>query len=155
MNKAKKIEFINELNSLINIYVDEYHLFCGGCCFAAALIAYCFELVGIKYKTAIFQYMDVLNIRGFTKVINGNGIAHVAIEVEINRTKMFIGKCDGIYRYFQNSGEDYKIRHYRHVTARMILDGYEHNCWNNKHKKKHNEDLVNDVNKILSKYGII
>ena len=155
MNKTKKIEFINELNNLINTYVDEYSLFSGGCCFAAAVIAYCFESVGIKYKTAIFQYMDVLNVRSFTKVINGNGIAHVAIEVEINRTKMFIGKCDGIYRYFESTGEDYKIRHYRGVSSRMILDGYEHNSWNDKYQRKYNENLVNDVNKILSKYGII
>lgn len=155
MNKAKKIEFVNELNNLINTYVDEYHLFSGGCCFAAAVIAYCFELVGIKYKTAIFQYYDILNVRNFNKAINGNGIAHVAIEVNINRTKTFIGKCDGIYRYFEKSGEDYKIRHYRGVSSRMILDGYEHNAWNDRYQKKYNNNLVKDVNHILSKYGII
>ena len=152
MNKAKKIEFIKEINEVVNVYVNMHKLFCGGCCYAAFLIASCFDMVGIKYKTAIFQYYDILNVRNFNKAINGNGVAHVAIEVKVNGVKTVIGSCDGVYRYFNSSKEHFHIRHYSKVNPYMILEGYVNNSWNDTYNRANNISLAKDITKVLEKY---
>lgn len=152
MNKAKKIEFIKEINEVVNFYVSIHKLFCGGCCYAAFLIASCFDMVGIKYKTAIFQHHDILNVRNFNKAINGNGVAHVAIEVKVNGVKTFIGSCDGVYRYFNSSKERFNIRHYNKIKPNMILDGYVNNSWNDTYNRANNISLAKDITKVLDKY---
>lgn len=152
MNKAKKIKFINELNGIINEYVVNYNLFSGGCCYAAFIIASCLDILNIKYKTVIFQYHNILNVRNFNKAINGNGVAHVAIEVKVNGTKTFIGDCDGIYKYFNITQQEYKVRHYSRVNPHMLLEGYMNNAWNWVYNTENNTNLAQDVSKILDKY---
>lgn len=152
MSNEKKVEVITEINNVINKYVDNYKLFCGGCCFAAYLIARYLNKLGISYTTAIFQYSDILNVINFNKAINGNGVAHVAIEVDVNGEKMFIGDCSGIYRYFQSTCEDYHIRRYHRVKPMEILKWYRNNCWNYVYNTAYNSHLSREMKKIYLKY---
>ena len=152
MSNEKKIEVITEMNNVINKYVENHKLFCGGCCFAAYLIARYLNKLGISYTTAIFQYYDIINVINFNKAINGNGVAHVAIEVEVNGEKLFIGDCGGIYRYFESTCEKYKIRRYHRVKPMAILKGYRNNCWNCRYNTAYNSYLSRDMKKIYLKY---
>ena len=152
MGNNKKIEIITEMCNLINKYVDNHKLFYGGCCFAAFLIARYLDLLGIRYTTAIFQNGDILNVINFNKAINGEGVAHVAIEVEVDGEKLFIGDCGGIYRYFESTCEKYKIRRYHRVKPMMLLKGYRNNTWNYMYNTAYNSHLSREMKKLYLKY---
>ena len=152
MDNNKKIEVITEMCNLINKYVDNYNLFCGGCCFAAYLIAKYLDMFGISYTTAIFQDGDILNVINFNKAINGDGVAHVAIEVKVNGEKMFIGDCGGIYDYYQCTNEKYYLRRYHRITPMMLLKGYKNNTWNYMYNTAYNSHLSREMKKIYLKY---
>ena len=54
MNTIKKIALVNELCKKINEYVYNYDLFCGGCCYAAYVLAKNLRQLGIEYKTVLY-----------------------------------------------------------------------------------------------------
>ena len=143
---------IEEMNSIINNYAHNNDLFCGGCCYSAYVLAKNLELLGIKYRVVLFQYQDILNERIFTNAINGSGVSHVAIEVTYKHRKVMIGDCSGIYRYFNCTGEKYKIRKYSGITPSEILEGYQNNEWNCCYNKANNGPLMRDINKVAYKY---
>lgn len=153
MDNKKKEEIINEMNMVINHYVYNCLLFAGGCCYAAYVLARYLTKLGISYNTCIFQYRSCLYEKGFKKVINGNDVSHVAIEVKVGRKKMFIGDCTGIYDYFQATGYDYKIRHYRHVAPGEILQGYRNNSWNWMYDTNNNTPLSKAIKMVYLKYA--
>lgn len=152
MDNNKKTEIITEMCNLINKYVDNYRLFCGGCCFAAYLIARYLDMFGIRYTTAIFQDGDILNVNDFNKAINGEGVAHVAIEVKVNGEKMFIGDCGEIYRFYQLTNVKYHLRRYHKITPTMLLKGYKNNTWNNCYNIAYNSHISREMKKIYLKY---
>lgn len=152
MKNSVRNSIIEELNKKINEYVDEKCLFSGGCCFSAYVLAEYLQKCGIKYKIAIFQYMDILNERNFTNAINGNGVSHVAVEVVYKHKRMFIGKCDGIYNYFKMSGEKYKLHRYRGIEPIDLLSAYMGNMWNCTYDTDYNVPLINDIRAIIKKY---
>ena len=143
---------ISELNEMINHWVNGHCLFAGGCCFAAYGLAWYLSRLGIKYNVVLFQYLDILNTKRFSTAINGSGVCHVAIEVTYHHKKFFIGRCDGIYKYFESTGYEYNIRRYRGITPDRILDGYMSNEWNWMWDTDNNRKLLDDIRKVAEKY---
>jgi len=152
MNIFMKNHFIEELNRVINHYACNSNLFNGGCCYSAYLLAKYLNKMGISYKTVIFQYNDILNETDFNNAINGRGVSHVAIEVTYKFKKMLIGNCEGIYNYFKNTGEEFKIRKYKNINPEEILEGYRNNDWNWKYDTHCNGPLSRDIKKVYLKF---
>ena len=146
---------INELNEKINSYVKNNHLFCGGCCYSAYVLARNLKMLGIKYKVVLFQYLDILHAKNFYDAINGTGVSHVAIEVRYDHKKFMIGDCSGIYDFFSNTGYKYKIKKYRDIEPEEILKGYRNNSWNWRYNTHNNGPLTRDINRIAKKYSEI
>ena len=152
MNTIKKLALVNELCKKINEYVYKYDLFAGGCCYAAYVLAKNLKQLGIEYKTVLYQYDDILNETNFNNAINGKGVSHVAIEVEIGIKRYTIGDCSGILRFFNYSGYRFKIKKYTGISPEEIIEGYRNNKWNDKYNTRHNGPLMRDINKICNKY---
>ena len=155
MNTIKKLELVNELCKRIDEYVYNYDLFAGGCCYAAYVLAKNLKQLGIKYKTVLYQYDDILNETNFNNAINGKGVSHVAIEVEIGIMRYIIGDCSGILNFFNWYGYKFKIRKYTGISPEEIIEGYRNNIWNDKYDRHHNGPLMRDINKICNKYVTI
>ena len=152
MKTTERCRFIDDLTKVINYHVQEHSLFSGGCCYSAYLLAKTLRMFGIKYKTVIFQYDDILNETDFNNAINGEGVSHVAIEVRRGLKKYIIGDCSGIYRYFEWSGEKFKVMKYTDITPEEILDGYRNNEWNYTYDVHNNSILSRDINRVVAKY---
>ena len=152
MDAKKKDNVISELNEMINDWVNGHCLFAGGCCFAAYGLAWYLSKLGIKYNVVLFQYNEILNARRFSTAINGAGVCHVAIEVVYKHKKFLIGRCDGIYDYFEKTGYEYNVCRYRGITPDRILDGYMSNEWNWMWDTDNNHKLIDDIRKIAEKY---
>ena len=151
--KTREINtLIEELNSTVNHYVYHNDLFCGGCCFSAYALAKNLKKLGVKYRVAIFQYKDILHENVFTNAINGEGVSHVAIEVTYHHRKIVIGDCSGIYRYFDCTGEKYRIKKYSRIEPEELLEGYKNNEWNWRYDTHNNGPLMRDINKVANKY---
>lgn len=152
MNTRNRHQFIAELTAKINEYVLHDDLFAGGCCYAAYVLAAALRAAGIKYKTVMFQYRDILRVNNFNDAINGKGISHVGIEVRIGNRPYIIGDCRGIYQYFDNTGENFRIRKYRGVRPKELLDGYKNNTWNNYYRTNMNKFLAAEIAHITKAY---
>ena len=144
--------FIQELNKKVNEYVEKHDLFDGGCCYSAYVLASALQKMGIKYRTVLFQYDDILHEKDFNNAINGRGVSHVAIEVTYNGHKECIGKCTGIYNYFAGTGEKFKIRRYDGISPELLLEGYQNNHWNPMYDTKYNRPFTKAIQKIVNKY---
>ena len=155
MNTIKKLALVNELCEKINKYVYGHNLFEGGCCYAAYVLAKNLKQLGIKYKTIIYQYDDILNETNFNNAINGDGVSHVSIEVRIGSKRYTIGDCSGILRFFTRYEYDFKIQKYTGISPEEILKGYRNNEWNYIYNRHHNGPLMRDINKICNKYVTI
>jgi hypothetical protein len=112
-------------------------------------------MMGINYRTVIFQYNDILNETDFNNAINGCGVSHVAIEVVWKFRKIYIGDCSGIYRYFKSTGEKFKIMKYKDISPEEILNGYRNNEWNSLYDTHCNGPLARDIKKVYLKYAEI
>jgi hypothetical protein len=152
MRRTIKNTYLEELDNRINRFVYNSDLFAGGCCYAAYVIAKNLKKAGIRYRTLIWQYNEILNANNFNSAINGNGVAHVAIEVKYKNRKCVIGDCRGIYRYFGISGEAFKVRTYKNISPEMILEGYKNNEWNWKYDRHNNGPLMRIINNLTEKY---
>ena len=152
MNNIDRFTFISELNRKVNHYVNEHHLFSGGCCYSAYVIARNLRLVGIKYRTVVWQSEDILKVRSFNKAVNGDGCAHVGIKVKYKGKWQIIGDYSGIDRYFKVTGEKVNIRTYSRVEPETILEGYRNNEWNCLYDTHNNGPLSRDISKIVLKY---
>ena len=156
MKRKDADKFLLELAGIIDGYNDRNHLFCGGCAYAAYLIADACKTLGIKYHTVMYQYLGIIKETNFNKAINGNGVAHVAIQVKYKREWKYVGSCAGIKRYFATTGEDFIIRKYNRVEPEEILSGYRNNSWNWRYDKAHcNGPLTRDVRHLVAKYAEI
>ena len=155
MDTIKKLILVNELCDKINEYVYKNNLFAGGCCYAAYVLAKNLKQLGIKYKTVIFQYLDILNETNFNSAINGVGVSHVAIEVRIGYKNYIIGDCSGILKFFDWSGYKFKIKKYTDICPEEIIEGYRNNEWNWTYNRHYNGMLMRDINKICNKYAVI
>ena len=152
MNNNSRRTFIWELEQKLNQYVNDHNLFCGGCCYSAYVLAAVLKAAGIKYRTVMWQYCDVLKERNFNNAINGKGISHVAIEVVVSGKKVIIGDCSGIKQYFEHTGYQYRVRKYDGITPEEILAGYKKNSWNVRYNTSWNKFLIRDIKAIASKY---
>jgi hypothetical protein len=153
MNNIDRFTFISELNSKVNHYVNEHHLFSGGCCYTAYCLAAALKHAGIKYRTVVWQYQDILKENNFNKVINGKGVSHVGIEVTVRGEKVIIGDCSGIKEYFATTYQDYRVRKYDNVDPEELLEGYRNNKWNYLYNTSWNKYLARDIRKITTKYA--
>ena len=145
-------KLIEMINDKINQYVHNKRLFSGGCCYSAYVIARNLRLVGIKYRTVVWQSDEILKVRSFNKAVNGDGCAHVGIKVKYKGKWSIIGDCSGIDRYFKVTGEKVNIRTYSRVEPETILEGYRNNEWNCLYDTHNNGPLSRDINKIVLKY---
>ena len=127
MNTIKKLELVNELCKKINEYVYKYDLFAGGCCYAAYVLAKNLKQLGIKYKTGLDQYDDILNETNCNNAINGEGVSHVAIEVEIGIMRYTRGDCSGIRNFVNWYGYKFKSQKYTGISPEEIIEGYRNN----------------------------
>ena len=152
MKSTDRELLIQELNKKINEYVSNHNLFGGGCCYAAYVLAKNLKELGISYTTVMYQYKGILHSRRFNTAINGDGVAHVAIEVTYRKTKFIIGETYGIYRFFACTGERYKVCRYKNITPEMLLDGYKNNDWNWFWRTSKNGMLMRSINAIAKKY---
>ena len=143
---------IEMINDKINQYVHNNRLFSGGCCYSAYVIARNLRLVGIKYRTVVWQSDEILKVRSFNKAVNGDGCAHVGIKVKYKGKWQVIGDFSGISHYFTVTGEKVNIRTYSRVEPETILEGYRNNEWNCLYDTHNNGPLSRDINKIVLKY---
>jgi hypothetical protein len=79
-------------------------------------------------------------------------VSHVAIEVTYHHRKIVIGDCSGIYRYFDCTGEKYRIKKYSGIEPEELLEGYKNNEWNWRYNPYTNGAVMRDINKVANKY---
>ena len=152
MNNNSRRCFLWELEQKINQYVKDHDLFCGGCCYSAYVLAAALKHAGIKYRTVIWQYLDILKERDFNNAINGNGISHVAIEVNVQGKKVILGDTSEITDFFNQTGYEYRIRKYDGISPEELLNGYKKNRWNIRYNTEWNKHLAKDIRQITAKY---
>jgi len=153
MNATLRNSIIEDLNRVINHYVYNSRLFAGGCCYSAYVLAKNLERLGIKYRTVLFQYDEILNETNFNNAIRGDGVSHVAIEVTYRRKKFIIGDCRRIYTYFKITKEPFKIMKYADIKSADLLKGYRENEWNYMYNPKNNGPLMRDITRVANKYA--
>lgn len=149
MDSKTRKSFIKELNDKINEYVEKKNLFCGGCCYAAYLLAGVLEKTGIKYKVVLFEAVNTLT-KDFNQSINngGFGVNHVAIQVRTGLFPSIIGDTSDYKRYHGR-----KIHRYDDVTPHMLFQAYLGNTWNDLYETSNNSRLRKDIGRIYAKYG--
>lgn len=149
MDRKTRKSFIKELNDKINEYVKKRYLFCGGCCYAAYLLADVLEKTGIKYKVVLFESENTLT-EDFNQSINnsGCGVNHVAIQVRTGLFPSIIGDTSD-YKWFHGR----KIHRYDDVTPHMLFQAYIGNTWNDFYNTSNNSILRRDIGRIYAKYG--
>ena len=152
MDKETRIQFIETLTNKINEYVEEDNLFCGGCCYAAYVLAEALKAAGIRYNTVMFQYNEILNVNNFNDAINGKGVSHVAIEVRLRNKRHFIGTCKDIYDFFRCTQFKYNVCRYKGITPAELLDGYKHGNWNSMYRTNMNKILAMEVRHITREF---
>lgn len=145
-------QMVKELDKKVNHYVDKKDLFSGGCCFSAYVLAKNLRKLGIKYSVVLYQYDDILDVEGFTEAVNGEGIGHVAIEVEVGGKKMIIGNPDNIYLYFFFNNLEFNVRRYQRITPMRLLRTYLQHEWNPYYNINYNRPLMRDISAIAEKY---
>lgn len=155
MNTANERALIMELNQKINEFCQKYSLFAGGCCYSAYLLSKCLTNLGVRHNIVIFQDHDIINETNFSKAINGNGVAHVAIQVTYKLRKMYIGDCTGLINYLKLTETPYKIRKYPSVDPKELLEAYQNNSWNYCYDPCHNLTVAKAIKKIYLKYANI
>ena len=154
MNNKDTKSAIQGIANVINNYVEHSYLFSGGCCYSAYVIAKHLEMLGIKYRTVLFQYADVLKVRSFKKAFADpdSHIAHVAIQVKYEGRWLFFGSCDGIIRYFTVNDYEYKVRVYRGITSEQLKKAYYGREWNWMYDRSNNGPLMRDIKRVAEKY---
>ena len=126
----KRTEYIKSVNSVIEAFDRSNHLFCGGCCFAAAEIARVFEEHKIAFEVVCFQAGDCVGIKDFNALNNKEDLAHVAIRVRVENTKMFIGSVHGVETTLNAYCEKWEARTYKNISSKDLMKMYEDNEWN-------------------------
>ena len=146
--------FLWELDQKINQYQNEFDLFNGGCCFAAYVLAKYLWLMNIKYKVVIFQHEDVIRKKWFKYAINGWGLVHVGIEVEVDGNKTMLGDCTGVYNYFSDKKCKCIVNEYNNIHPMSLIQAYRNNSntWNPKYDTVHNIPLLKEIEAITDKY---
>ncbi len=155
MNTANERALIMELNQKINEFCQKYNLFAGGCCYSAYLLSKCLTNLGVRHKIVIFQDHDIINETNFSKAINGDGVAHVAIQVTYKFHKMYIGDCTGLMNWYKYTKIPYKVRKYPSVDPNELLEAYQNNSWNCCYDPCHNLTVAKAIKKIYIKYANI
>lgn len=143
-----------ELEDLIDRYVIEKNLFCGGCCYAAAQIAKGLEHKGIKYSVVSFQSDDAYNCRSLKSACRMDGCAHVAILVNYKHKLMCIGDTSRVVESLNWSkaiwGENWRARRYTKVNWRELETCYYSNEWNPTYDTRNNTRFFAEINKIFA-----
>ena len=152
MDTESRNNFLHRLSNIIDDYADNYNLFNGGCCYAAAVIAKALETLRINYDVRLFQYNEIIQEVDFNSAINGNCIAHVAIAVEMNEEWRTIGDCEGVYNFFEDSGYPYSVKQYKNITPEQLLEGYMENRWNSCYDTRLNKFLSKDINNLVDAF---
>ena len=152
MNNKTRNQIIEDLNRVVNKYVDNCNLFKGGCCYSAYVIAKYLKKMGITYKTVVFQDFESLNCNRFHTALNG-GVAHVAIQVIYKNMKVYIGTPSAIMKYYLWTETEYRIRKYRNITPEEILKSYRNNEWNDWYDTHCNGPLMRDIKRVYMKYA--
>ena len=155
MREKNTDAIVYEMIQIIEKYDFLYDLFAGGCCYAAYLVAKACRRLGIKYTTVMYQYQNILDETDFTKAINGKGVAHVGIGVELHGIPQLIGSADGVRQYFYITRQDYTIHRYDGITPEELLSGYRNNAWNTCYNRRYNAPLTREFNRLVSKYSEI
>lgn len=145
-------QVVLELDKRVNHYVYKKDLFSGGCCFSAYVLAKNLRKLGIKYNVVLYQYDDIIDAEGFTEAVNGDGVGHVAIEVEVGGKKMIIGCPDNIYLFFFFNNLDFNVRRYKRITPMRLLRAYMQHEWNPCYNINYNRPLMRDITAIAEKY---
>lgn len=148
---------ISDFNRVINRYVAAHNLFSGGCCYAAYVLAKYLERLGVQYTVVMYQYSQIIDVNDFTQAINGSGVAHVAIEVNVNGKSKIIGSVRGIKIFFRDEGYEYTVRRYESISPSMLLEGYTSKLliggWNHVYDRSYNPVLNSELFNIFTKYA--
>lgn len=156
MKRKIEEQFLLDLATIIDNYNNKCDLFCGGCAYAAYLVADACKTLGIRYTTVMYQYQSIIRETDFTKAINSRGVAHVAIRVKYKKEWKYIGSVSGIKDYFAWTCQDFIVREYRRIQPEQILSGYRNNVWNCVYDRSHcNGPLTRDVRRLVVKYSEI
>ena len=146
---------IEDLNKRVDYWVDNRSLFCGGCCFAAAVLAKGLERLGVKYTVVCFQDNMGLNCRKLNTLCKNPGCAHVAISVVYKHKKTYIGKVDRLVECLNDDmkwGGEWRTREYRKISSDVLLENYWSNDWNWTWDIMLNDRFEKEINKIFEKY---
>lgn len=143
-----------ELENLVDRYVMEKDLFCGGCCYAAAQIARGLDHKGIKYSVVVFQGNDAVNCRSLKSVCRMDGCAHVAIMVNYKHKLMCIGDTTRVVRCLNWNrmmwGEEWRARRYTKVNWRQLEACYYGNEWNDRYDTRNNARFFAEISRIFA-----
>lgn len=153
MTNTDKNRLISDLEKVIDKYADSKRLFCGGCCFAAAVLADILSKKGIRYEVVIFQMDDAYDMKSIRTVCNSEGCAHIAILVTYKGRKHIIGDCERIYMSLSVLAERWRKRTYRNISPDEIMDAYMNNTWNPRYDKRNNPRLTRSLRNISEKYA--
>lgn len=132
---------IYDLDFMLSMWKRLDHLFCGGCCITAAIIARELEKRQLEYRTVVYTPDDITKYESNVNVIaNHDMLMHVAIEVETSDTHEVIVL-----------GGDYETRDgsihgdYVETNARELMKTYHDNVWNNHYDHRKNIKLLEEI----------
>ena len=151
MEREARKNFVLDINKKVNEYVHGKGLFCGGCCYAAYILADIFERTGVKYDVLLFQAYGTVDERDFYAAVAGE-CDHVAIDVRIGRKHFVIGDYSKIMDYYDRFRVKHAIRRYKGITPKMLLNAYVWNEWNCLYDASNNSAFSRSLNKIAAKY---
>lgn len=152
MKGERKRLFIWEIVNKVNEFVHEKDLFCGGCCFAASVLAEILTRLGIKYRTVLFQGHELARVKDFDVAVNNDDCDHVAIEVTVGGEKVIIGDYSAIDNYYDTFDVRHSVRRYRGITPQMLRAAYYGNSWNPRYETSNNAPFREEMYKIADKY---
>lgn len=140
---------LNRLIDTVNFWSDNFNLFAGGCCFAAAEIAKVFEQVGIHYDVVGFLYSDSIGVRQFNCLNGTDGIGHIAIRVRLNGKYVFIGDASKTAAFFDINQIEWEQHVYHNVNSKDLEYMYNNNSWNVMWQTFLNKHFINVIKGII------
>lgn len=153
MRKPNNHKLFDRIDSVINDYADNKKLFCGGCCYAAYVIARQLSSNNIPYKVAVYQTGYATRCRTLKGVCKNEGCAHIAIVVNDNGVDRIIGRTDKIVKalndILRSYGENWKIKFYENISWRELEEAYYNNEWNWAYDTSNNAKLFADIKSIF------
>lgn len=151
MTTKERQEYILKLDKVVRRWRYKSDLFCGGCCFSAAVIASLLEKKGIGYKVICWEsnwLNDGTDVKSLKDIIMDYGCGHIAIQVILNKKNYIIG---GDFYHERIT----KVRTFSKIKSGELSEydslGANNGRWNHRYNRSLNNRFINVLNNAVSK----